>query len=98
MTKLYITEYAMVGGIAIQVPLEPPIAEQVIDYTAGVATSNPLTPETTLIRLHTDAICSVEIGHNPIATTNSQRMAANQTEYKSISPNVGMTVSAISNQ
>ena len=69
MTKLYVTEYAsdgrQQGSAVVQAPLEPPLAEQVVDYTAGVAASSAFQSGTTIVRLHADSICSVEFGDGP---------------------------------
>lgn len=50
---------------------------------------------TCLIRVHVDAICSIAFGKAPVATTAMKRLAANQTEYFSVSP--GDKLSVISN-
>lgn len=103
MTKLYITEYqslqsATINGTGIvQAPLEPPLAEQVVDYTSGVAQSAAFNPKTTMVRLNTDAVCSILFGTNPVAATSNQRMSANQTEYKQVGRGLNYKVSAITN-
>ena len=88
MAVLYITEYAQlmpspVGGQG-QIPMEPPLAEQHVAIGASSVQSNAFNAQTRLVRLHTDAICSVEFGTNPTATATTARMAANQTEYKGV--------------
>lgn len=89
MAKLYITEYRRLGkdksGNVIQTGQNPPLATQVVNITAGSLQSAFFNASTSLIRVHTDAICSVELGENPTATTNSTRMAANTTEYLAVS-------------
>lgn len=91
MATLYITEYRDIEGMN-QVPMEAPLAEQTVSIGMSAASSNPFGPNTTLVRLHTDAICSVLIGTNPTATASSGRMAANQTEYRGVCPNLVVSV------
>lgn len=100
MGILYITEYAglmpsPVGGQG-QIPMEPPLAEQVVTYTTHVE-SSAFNAKTRLIRLHTDSICSIQIGTAPVATTSMQRFAANQTEFKGVPVNAAYKVSAVAN-
>jgi hypothetical protein len=104
MTKLYITEYARMsqssgpGNTVVQAPEEPPLAEQVVDFSGGAAQSSAFNAKTRFVRLHTDSICSVKFGANPTATTSSARMAAGQTEHKGISGDGSAAkVSAITN-
>lgn len=104
MPTLYITEYATLGesskGLP-NVPEEPPVVEQTVAISGTSVQSNLFNPRTRVIRLHTDAICSVVVGTNPVATTSSQRMAANQTEYKALlligNPPPQMKVAVIAN-
>lgn len=105
MSKLYITEYADQSrdsrGAPMSAGMEPALATQVVDYGAGVAASGVLNAKTRLVRVHTDAICSVKFGTAPVATTNDARMGASQTEYYTIEPTAAklgtMKVSGITN-
>ena len=104
MTKLYISEYARVtqasgpGNAALQAPEEPPLATQVVDFTAGAAQSAAFNAKTRFVRVHADAICSVKFGAAPTATVNDPRFAAGQTELRGV-PGDGSAakVSAITN-
>jgi hypothetical protein len=101
MTTLYITEYAQlmpspVGGQG-QMPMEPPLAEQTVAISGSSAQSNAFSAATRFIRLHTDSICSVEIGTNPTATASKGRMAANQTEYRGVPVGQSFKVAVITN-
>ena len=79
MAKVYITEFV---AIDMNVSREPPRAEQVVAIGGtSVQCSNAFQAGTRVIRVHTDAICSVAIGNDPTATANTRRMAANTTEY-----------------
>lgn len=101
MGILYITEYAgvaqaQIGGNYAMVPVEPPLAEQAITYGATTP-SAAFNPSTTLVRLHTDSICSVLFGTTPIATAASARMGVGQTEYHGVRAGLSMKVAAITN-
>lgn len=93
MAVLYITEYAVTGrdlaGKPIPVPMEPPLAEQTVAIGGGSVQSAVLNVKTTLVRLHTDAICSKLFGSNPTATATSGRMAAGTTEYVAVDKQAG---------
>jgi len=96
MARLYITEYTAFGTAKGDTPLgnEPGIDQTPL--TVGtVVTSAAFGPDTIGIRVHTDAICSVQVGANPVATTDSKRMAANATEYFGVKP--GHKLSVIAN-
>lgn len=94
MATLYITEYATLGrdnaGKAAQIPQEPPVAEQTVAIGGGSVQSAALNIATTVVRLHTDVICSKLFGSNPTATAASGRMAAGTTEYVSVDKQVGL--------
>lgn len=96
MSVITITEYAtialqQVGGLAAQVPLEPPLAEQAIAITASSVQSAAFNKNTTLVRINIDgtAACAVTFGLNPTATVpsagaGSGRISANGTEYRAV--------------
>jgi hypothetical protein len=97
MTTLYITEYAGTLAENTQVSHDPPLAEQTVANAGGATQSAAFNASTRLIRLHTDSICSVLIGTNPVATTSSGRMAANTTEYRGVVAGQNMRLSVILN-
>ena len=95
---VYITEYAesgTIGGQGTPVGREPAITTQTRTTSGASAQSSAFNSATRLVRVHTDAICSVLIGVNPTATTSSPRLAANQTEYFQVTP--GHVLAAITN-
>lgn len=94
MAKLYVTEY---GGLdPALVAVAPPLVDQTpVVIGAGSLQSAAFDAATTLVRIHTDAICSIAFGTNPTATANSQRMAANSTEYFAVK--FGHKVAVITN-
>ncbi len=96
--KLYITEYEnvlQINGVS-PIALEPALATQVVSYSTSTQ-SAAFNARTRFVRLHTDAICSIEFGTNPTATTSTRRMAAGQTEYFAVPPNASYEVAAIDN-
>lgn len=95
MAKLYIAEFERPRNQWVNIANAPPIVEQVVDYSGGVASSSAFNAKTAMIRVHTDAICSILIGTTPTAATTNARMAADTIEYYSVQPN--QKISAISN-
>lgn len=93
MAKVYITEFT---AIDLNVSREPPLANQTVAIGgSSVQCSNAFHAATRVIRVHTDAICSIEIGNNPTATANTRRMAADTTEYYGAEG--GMKIAVITN-
>jgi hypothetical protein len=97
MAKLYVTEYADSGFLAgpVAVGKAPAITDQTVAIGGTTTQSSAFANNTRLVRLHTDAICSIQIASNPTATTSTARMAANQTEYFQVTP--GHKVAVITN-
>jgi len=93
MAKLYITEFAESD---INSAKEPPLADQSFTFT-GTSTqcSNAFNARTRLVRIHTDAICSIVFAKDPTATADNRRLAINSTEYFSVEG--GLKVAAITN-
>lgn len=94
MASLYIEEFSGVGqpqqardfiGSALATQLMPSYSQPVINITGSSTPSQKFQLTTILIRVHCDATCSIKVGGiNPTATTQSMRLAANQTEYFSV--------------
>lgn len=81
MTKLYVSEYTGLGSaFGGAVPILPaPIAEQVVDYTAGSTQSVAFQTATRFIVVSADSICSIHLGYPPnIALTTQYRLNANE--------------------
>lgn len=99
MATLFITEYSGLGSGPSQVVQGKKIASYTLALSTTPAYSTrPFDPATNIVRLHTDAICSVAIVASTTATAaaiTDPRMAADNTEYFGV-PN-GHVVSAISN-
>lgn len=86
MSVLYVEEYARIGGDnngPYQMGAEPSLASQTVAESGSSAKSSAFQVATTVVRIHTDAICSINFGPagSVTAATTNKRMAANQTEY-----------------
>lgn len=94
----YYTVPVKVGGELMQVAMEPPLAEQVVDFTAGVtATANAFQSNTHIVRIKVNAPCSLSFGKAPVATTSMQPMGTGDIEYKGVPAGQAYRVSFISN-
>lgn len=101
MASLYITEYKRLGRDSLEngnvAPEEVPVAEQKLTFTGTAAASNAFHKETSVIRIHTDAICSLVFGSTPVADATNQRLIAGQTQFHAVKPGSDLKVSAITN-
>jgi hypothetical protein len=81
---------------------------QVAQINSGTVDQTPVTFTTTtasaafaagtvMVRIHTNAICSIAFGTAPSATTSNFRMAADQTEYFGVPLGAAYKVAAVSN-
>ena len=74
MSNLYIAEFGSqtktIFGAPLQLPQLPPVAGQVIAFTASTQ-SGAMNAETTFVRAISDADCHIEVGVNPTATASS---------------------------
>lgn len=99
MATLYISEYseASFGQVARGLPIasEPPITEQTVSLSGTSAQSAAFNAKTKVIRVHTDAICSVLVGADPTATTAKKRLPIDHTEYFAVQP--GDKIAGITN-
>ncbi len=90
MATVYVTEFTapfVDPSRGMPMVLGPKLAQNNVGITAGSVQSAAFGASTRVVRVHTDAICSVEVGGaNPTATATSSRMAANQTEYYYVNP------------
>ncbi len=101
MATLYIAEYQQLTpappGAQGQFQMEPPIAQQTVAIGASSTQSAAFNPLTRFVRLHTDAICSVNFGTNQTAAATNARMAANTTELHGVPVNQAFKVAVITN-
>jgi hypothetical protein len=96
MAKLYVTEFGGMGMAHSQTAMTPPIVEQApVVIGAGSLSSAAFDNATTVVRIHTDAICSIAFGATPTATANNMRLPADTTEYFSVKG--GQKVAVITN-
>ena len=105
MASLYVAEYPHASvwhgtGVPVAfVPTMGPINEQKLAIGAGSVAGVAFNLNTTLVRLHCDATCSVAFGPvaSVAATVNNARLVQNQTEYFAVQPDGKMTVAVITN-
>lgn len=95
MATVYISEYPPYPINGLPVPKGPRIAAQTVAITAGSLSSSAFNASTGMVRVHTDAICSIQIDKAPTAVATEGRMAANQTEYFAVS--TGDKIAVITN-
>jgi len=96
MATLYVSEF---GDLAIgraQAMTLPPLRMQTVAIGASSETTAfAFTENTRMVRVHTDAICSIAASAAPTATTSDLRLAADQTEYFGVKP--GDKIAVIAN-
>ncbi len=99
MATLYITEFSKpamtVNGLIPAASLPTVVAEQTVAISGSSTASAAFSATTSFVRVHTDAICSIEYGSNPTATTAKARMPADSVEYFGV--NAGDKIAVISN-
>lgn len=102
----YVTSAQNPNRVNVQAALEPALVNQTLAISGVSQASNAFQNApgptnggqgsvTYLIRVHSDSICSVEVGAAPVATTASKRFVAGQTEYFSVYP--GHKIAVITN-
>ena len=98
--NLYVTEFQELPTITLghsgAMAMQPPMAEQVVAFNTTTQ-SSAFNAATRYVRLHADAICSIEFGTNPTATTSTARMVAGQTEYYAVPKGASYKVAAVTN-
>lgn len=102
MAVLYVTEFANIGSTTpnaqpMPITSQPNIAEQTVAIGGSSTASSAFNANTRLVRLHTDAICSVKFGTAPTATATTMRMAAGESLYFTVPANQLYKVAVITN-
>ncbi len=102
MALLYICEYSdeaqTVRGAAPAAQENAATVDQTpVVIGAGSLQSAAFAATTVIVRIHTDAICSIKFGTNPTATTSTKRMNAGDTEYFGVPLNGAYKVAVIAN-
>lgn len=99
MARLYVTEFGAftvdAGGLVQIAKTNVVIDQTPIAIGAGSLQSSAFSAGSRYVRVHSDAICSIAFGSNPVATVNNMRLATNQTEYFAI--NAGDSLAVIVN-
>jgi hypothetical protein len=94
---MYITEYKEVASAetSLQVPQEPPLAIQVITFTASVA-SAALNAETKFVSIQLDTNGHIQFGTAPTATvTTSRKHEANAVSFHGVPVGASYKIAAI---
>lgn len=94
---LYVEEFAAPQLVLYQGATAPSIAHQTVAESGSSTQSAAFQSQTILIRVHTDAICSIEISLNPTATVTTMRLSANQTEYFVVPKGAAFKIAVITN-
>lgn len=102
MAVLFITEFANIGSSTqnaqpMDAVAQPTVAEQTVAIGGSSTASSAFNANTRLVKLHTDAICSVKFGTAPTATATTMRMAANENQYFVVPANQAYKVAVITN-
>lgn len=101
MAKLYVTEFRSAQqqpGIVNSIPDVMGVTEQTpVTIGASSAQSAAFNVGTSVVRLHTDAVCSVAFGPDPTATAANMRMAANESMLIAVRPGTSFKVAVITN-
>lgn len=96
---LTITEYQDMAETpqgATPVPLEPPLVSTSVLIAGTSSTPHILNARTRLVRLATSEACHVRFGAGaPVAVTSDGRMAADQTEFRGVTPLSALRVAVI---
>ena len=99
MATLYIAEYERmptIEGKFAQAALEPS-TDQTLTIGTVSTSSSAFSATTHIVRLHTDAICSVKFSPAPTATSAMKRLAAGSTEYFAVPVGQVYKVAVITN-
>jgi len=98
MATMYVAEFAEGSLSAPTVVTAGPHAEQTVAIGGtSAATTNAFKNNTSVVRIHVDAICSIAFGTAPTATASLMRLAANQTEYFKVPRGKDYKVAVITN-
>jgi hypothetical protein len=94
---LYVEEFAdiirtVAGGSVM--PQDPPVLAGYTLAIGGASTPSPaFNAATRFVRLHADTICSVRVNYaSPVAVATDGRLAANQTEFRGVTPGLKLAV------
>lgn len=97
MAVLYISEYPSFSSVSQTQIGQEPSTDQTVAITAGSVQSTAFKGNTQMVRLSTDAICSVSFGANPTASATTKRLPAGATEYFQVPVGQAFKVAVITN-
>lgn len=96
MAIMYITEYATaVKGVGLQIPQEPALAVQTVDFTTTTA-SAALQAGTTFVSIQLSADGHIDFGSSPSATVETSRVhKANSVSFHGVNKDTLIAAVAI---
>ena len=101
MPTLYISEFygraPDAQGATLPIALVPAVVDQALAIGATTAASAAFNATTRMVRLATDATCSVAFGTTPTATVTTMRLAAGAVEYFGVPAGGNFKVAVIAN-
>jgi hypothetical protein len=97
---LYITEFSKLAldntGREIPTPdWDSVTADYRMAITGGTTQSTPINSQSKCILIHTDVVCSVAYGVNPVAAVGAGRMGSGETRFFGVS--AGKLIAVIAN-
>ena len=93
MAWLYVDEFSRLGIDAHGQPvMAPDYTSLLTQYRIAIGGSSAVGPnftgQTRFVQFHCDAICSIAIAASPVAVATFGRIAANETRFVGVAPNV----------
>ncbi len=93
MAWLYVDEFSQLGidahGTSVMAPDYTHLLAQYRIAIGGASAPGPaFSGATRFIQFHCDAICSIAIAASPVAVVGLGRIAANETRFVGVTPNV----------
>ena len=99
MANLNITEFdhraTNANNVSLTAATAPYVAVQNVAIGSSSVQSAAFDGATSLIRLSSDVVCSVEISTNPTATALKMRLGANQPEFFGVPMGAGYKIAVI---
>lgn len=93
MANLNIVELRAGSNAGIQVAKLPAVTKQAVAIGAGSVQSTAFSGDTSLIRLHPEANCTIKIGANPSAAAGDEvTLVSDQIEYFEVTPGQKLAV------
>lgn len=99
MAKLYITQYNALAkedwGPPVPTGQEPSLGDSTVPISGTTAQSEVLNPSTRFVMVHTDTLCHINFGKDPIATSGNRRLPADSTIFYGVMNNSLLKIAVI---